>query len=330
MMFVPLEPELKTKAAKKSKATDSRRLTVRIAAPRGFCAGVSRAIQTVEETLSKYGAPVFVRHEIVHNAHVVQRLAQMGAVFVDEVDDAPADRPIVFSAHGVATSVKEAAYNRDMVAIDATCPLVLKVHNQTRRWHRLGYQVLLVGHEGHPEIEGTLGQAPNGTVLLVRDENDAQNIQPTGEHLAYTTQTTLSADETEAIIAILKRRFPAIEGPSRADICYATTNRQEAVKAIAPGCDAFFVIGDPTSSNSVRLVETARAAGAATSTLVPDPENFDTGLMTDLGVIGVSSGASAPEELVEAFLGKLALHHALDVETVEVTREDIAFKMPVI
>ncbi|WP_411818440.1 4-hydroxy-3-methylbut-2-enyl diphosphate reductase [Hyphococcus sp. DH-69] len=304
-------------------------ITVRMASPRGFCAGVERAIKTVEETLSIYGAPVYVRHEIVHNAHVVARLSAMGAVFVESIDEAPDDRPIVFSAHGAPQSAHAAAEARNLVKIDATCPLVLKVHTQAKRHVAAGRQVLLIGHANHPEVVGTMGQADDGEILLVQTIEEANTIAVKDERaLAYATQTTLSVDDTAGIIAALKKRFPDIAGPAKEDICYATSNRQKAVKTAAPGADLFIVIGSPTSSNSVRLVETAKAAGARDAILVEDADQFDWSILEGVSTIGMSAGASAPEHLVEAFLTALANRRTLDIKTIETAKENVVFNTP--
>jgi len=303
-------------------------LTVRLAAPRGFCAGVERAIRTVEEALTLHGAPVYVRHEIVHNRHVVERLRAMGAVFIEELKDAPDDRPVIFSAHGAPQSVHDEAARRRMVSIDATCPLVLKVHTQTRRHAAKGRHVYLVGHVNHPEVVGTMGQAPEGAVTLVETARDVAALPARNGPKAYVTQTTLSVDDANTVIAALKARFPDITGPAKEDICYATSNRQHAVKATAPGVDIFIVIGSETSSNSKRLVEVAISAGAKTAMLVEDADAFDLGLLKGAATIGVSAGASAPESLVEKLLEALAGVRTLIVETVETTREDIVFNTP--
>ncbi len=304
----------------------------RVASPRGFCAGVERAIRIVEDALAAYGAPVFVRHEIVHNAHVVERLRRMGAVFVDALEQTPDDRPVIVSAHGAPKSVFDEAGRREIALIDATCPLVLKVHNEARRHAAAGRHVALIGHAGHPEVVGVIGQAPPGAVSLIETLADARAFEPPiagfKGGLAYATQTTLSVDDTREIVDMLKTRFPDIIGPSKADICYATSNRQAAVKAVAPGCDAFLVVGDPTSSNSRRLVETACDAGAREATLVPDPHAFDVETLAAASVIGVSAGASAPESLVEALLAKIAAARVLTVETIDVVDEDVTFRRP--
>lgn len=305
-------------------------ITVRLASPRGFCAGVERAIRTVEETLARYGAPVYVRHEIVHNTHVVARLSAMGAVFIENLDAVPADRPVVFSAHGAPKAAHAEAASRNLVKIDATCPLVLKVHTQTRRHIAAGRKVVLIGHRGHPEVIGTMGQAPEGAVILVENIADVAALPAPEGPLAYATQTTLSVDETRGILAALVARFPEIAGPAKEDICYATSNRQQSVKAAAAGTDLFIVIGSPTSSNSVRLVETAKAAGAKDAMLAEDAGAADWARIEAASTIGLSAGASAPEILVEEFLTALAARRTVTVETVETARETVSFKSPLL
>ncbi|MBI1393816.1 MAG: 4-hydroxy-3-methylbut-2-enyl diphosphate reductase [Alphaproteobacteria bacterium] len=313
-------------------ALNRHRLEVRLASPRGFCAGVERAIRIVEDAISAYGPPVYVRHEIVHNAHVVNRLRAMGAVFVDELDDAPREFPTIISAHGAASNVFDDAARRGTLLVDATCPLVLKVHNETRRRVAEGRHVVLIGHDGHPEVAGIVGQTPSGTVSIVQTVDDAAGFQlPDGaapDNIAYVTQTTLSVDETADIIAVLTSRFPAIKGPNRADICYATSNRQAAVKKVAPGCDMFIVVGDKASSNSNRLVETAISAGAAKAALIPDPDEFDLAELHGIEVIGVTSGASAPEELVERLIARIAESSAIDLKRIAVAEENFVFRQP--
>lgn len=303
-------------------------LTVRLASPRGFCAGVERAVRTVEDALARFGAPIFVRHEIVHNRHVVRRLEAMGAVFVEDLARVPAGRPVIFSAHGAPLSAHAEAGARGLVTIDATCPLVTKVHNEVRRHLLLGRHVLLVGHRGHPEVIGTMGQAPAGAVTLIDTLAAAAAFAPPEGPLAYVTQTTLSVDDTAAIIAVLSGRFPAIAGPRKSDICYATTNRQDAVKKIAPCADFVLVVGSPASSNSNRLVDTALKAGARAAMLVDDPDAFDLAVLEGANVAGVTSGASTPEELVERVLARLAGRFALRIETQDDVREDVVFKQP--
>lgn len=304
------------------------RLLVRLAAPRGFCAGVERAIRTVEETLERHGAPVFVRHEIVHNTHVVARLGAMGAVFVEDIAEAAPDRPLIVSAHGAPRAVYDEAAARRIDLIDATCPLVQKVHSAARRQIARGRHVFLIGHAGHPEVEGTMGQAPLGAMTLVETVADAERVAAPGPDLAYATQTTLAVDETAEIVAVLERRFPNIESPRTSDICYATTNRQTAVKAIAPGADLVLVVGSPASSNSNRLVDVALAAGARDAALVDDPARFDLSRLAGVATLGVTSGASAPEDLVEALLARVAGRFHLAVETIETAVETVVFKTP--
>jgi 4-hydroxy-3-methylbut-2-en-1-yl diphosphate reductase len=304
-------------------------LAVLMAAPRGFCAGVDRAIQIVEKALARYGAPVYVRHEIVHNKHVVNRLKAMGAVFVKELDECPDDRPVVFSAHGVPKRVPEAAARRDMLYVDATCPLVSKVHVEAQRHHRNGNQIVLIGHAGHPEVIGTMGQLPEGAITLIETVADAEVFEPEDPaNLAFVTQTTLSLDDTAQIVAALQRRFPQIAAPHKEDICYATTNRQEAVKAIGPKADLVLVVGAPNSSNSVRLVEVARRAGAKDAKLVQNAAELDFAWLDGVTALGVSAGASAPEELVEDLLARLAGRFTLNIEEVRVASEDVVFKLP--
>ncbi len=304
-------------------------LKVLLAAPRGFCAGVDRAIKIVEQTLEKYGAPVYVRHEIVHNAHVVKRLEGLGAIFVDELDECPDDRPVIFSAHGVPKSVPAEAQRRDMFYLDATCPLVSKVHVEAERHHKDGHHILLIGHAGHPEVIGTMGQLPEGAVTLIETIADAEAFAPQNlNHLAFVTQTTLSVDDTAAIVAVLQRRFPRIAAPHKEDICYATTNRQDAVKAIAPQCDLVLVIGSPTSSNSKRLVEVALKAGAREAMLLDSPDHLDWQMLRDVQTLGITAGASAPEDLTQSLLQVLAERFETTVEPVEVHREDVTFKLP--
>ena len=303
-------------------------LTVRLAAPRGFCAGVERAIRTVEEALTAHGGPVYVRHEIVHNTHVVARLSAMGAIFVDDLQDIPEDRPVVFSAHGAPQSAHTEAERRNLIKIDATCPLVLKVHAQIRRHDRAGRTVILVGHRNHPEVIGSMGQAPDGAVMLVETLADIAALPDLPGPLAYSTQTTLSVDETRDMIAALKERFPEIAGPAKEDICYATSNRQDAVKAASKTCDLFLVIGSSTSSNSMRLVETAAAAGAKSAALVDDAGAFDWSRLDGVKTLGLSAGASAPENLVEDFLTALAARRNLQIDHIETARENVVFNTP--
>ena len=304
-------------------------LTLRLAAPRGFCAGVDRAIQIVERTLELHGAPVFVRHEIVHNKTVVERLERMGAVFVEELSECPVDRPVVFSAHGVPKSVPAEAERRNMIFMDATCPLVSKVHIEAERHFRAGHHILLIGHEGHPEVIGTMGQLPDGAITLIETAEDAEAFVPADEsRLSFVTQTTLSVDDTAEIVGILRRRFPAIAVPRKEDICYATSNRQDAVKAIAPGCDLMLVIGAPNSSNSKRLVEVGLRAGAQTAYLVQTADEIDWRWFDGVTTVGLTAGASAPEDLVEDVIKAVGQRFEVIVQPVTVTREDVVFKLP--
>ena len=313
----------------RSSAAIKRPLTVRVASPRGFCAGVDRAIQIVEQALSKWGAPVYVRHEIVHNHHVVSRLRAMGAVFVEELDECPTDRPVVFSAHGVPKSVPAEAESRNMLYVDATCPLVSKVHIEADRHYRAGRQLVLIGHEGHPEVIGTMGQLPEGAVHLVETLNDVAEFAPRDpEKLAFITQTTLSVDDTAAMVGALQKRFPAMAAPHKEDICYATTNRQDAVKALAADTDLMLVIGSPNSSNSVRLVEVALRAGAKDARLIEDASKVDWAWFNGVERLSITAGASAPEDLVEGLLTACASRFALDIDHVSVGREDVVFKLP--
>lgn len=303
--------------------------TVLLASPRGFCAGVDRAIQIVEESLKKYGAPVYVRHEIVHNRHVVSRLASLGAIFVDELDECPDDRPVVFSAHGVPKSVPKAAQARNMTYLDATCPLVSKVHVEAQRHASQGLHILMIGHAGHPEVIGTMGQLPDGEISLIETEDDARNFAAKDPaKLALVTQTTLSVDDTADLIAILQDRFPQIALPYKEDICYATTNRQEAVKAIAKECDLLMVIGSVTSSNSKRLVEVGEKAGATSAFLVSSAESIRWDTVEAAETIGLSAGASAPEYLMDGVLAALRSRYDITVKEIAVTKEEVVFRLP--
>lgn len=304
-------------------------LSVLLAAPRGFCAGVDRAIQIVERSLAAYGAPVYVRHEIVHNRFVVESLEAKGAVFVDELDQVPDGAPVVFSAHGVPKAVPAEAARRGLLHLDATCPLVSKVHREAERHHGAGRHILLIGHAGHPEVIGTMGQLPPGTVSLIETRMEAETIDPPDPaRLAYITQTTLSVDDTAEIVAVLRRRFPAIEGPKREDICYATTNRQQAVKAIAPRVDALLVLGAPNSSNSMRLVEVAKGAGCADAFLVQRAKDIDWSRLSGVRRLGITAGASAPELLVEEVIESARARFDVTVEEISVTEESVHFKLP--
>ncbi len=301
-----------------------------LAAPRGFCAGVDRAIQIVEKALDKYGAPVYVRHEIVHNRYVVENLEKKGAVFVDELSDVPENVPVIFSAHGVAKSVPAEAEQRKMFFIDATCPLVSKVHREAERHDKDNMEIILIGHKGHPEVIGTMGQLPEGRIQLVETVEDAENFVPNNNEaeLAYLTQTTLSVDETRDIVAALQKRFPNIASPKKEDICYATTNRQAAVKELAQHCDGVLVIGAPNSSNSMRLVEVAQKAGCKFSDMVQRATDIPWDRMAECNAIGITAGASAPEELVEEVVEAFRQHYDITVEEITTSEEHITFKLP--
>ncbi len=304
-------------------------LTLYLAAPRGFCAGVDRAIKIVELAIEKWGAPVYVRHEIVHNKFVVDALRANGAVFVEELDDCPQDRPVIFSAHGVPKSVPLAANARQMIAVDATCPLVTKVHNEAQRHSEAGLQMIMIGHAGHPETVGTMGQLPEGEVLLVETAADVAGlVVRNAARLAYITQTTLSVDDTAAVVAALQARFPAIIGPHKEDICYATTNRQAAVKAMAGKIDAMLVIGAPNSSNSLRLVEVGKSAGCPYAQLVQRATDIDWRALQGIRSVGITAGASAPEVLVNEVIDAFRGRFAVTVEVVETAIENVEFKVP--
>lgn len=304
-------------------------LTIYLAAPRGFCAGVDRAIKIVEMSIQKWGAPVYVRHEIVHNKYVVDELKAKGAVFVEDLSECPDDRPVVFSAHGVPKSVPAEATARQMIYVDATCPLVSKVHIEAERHHQNGLQMVMIGHDGHPETIGTMGQLPKGEVLLVETAADvATLLVHDPERLAFITQTTLSVDDTVEIIAALKARFPAIIGPHKEDICYATTNRQDAVKAVAPKVDALLVIGSPNSSNSRRLVEVAARAGCGYAQLVPRAADIDWRALSGIKAVGITAGASAPEILIREVIDAFAARYEITQEIIETATENVEFKVP--
>ena len=304
-------------------------LTILLAAPRGFCAGVDRAIQIVERALSRFGAPVYVRHEIVHNRFVVEQLEASGAVFVDDLVDVPDGAPVVFSAHGVPKSVPHEAERRRLAYVDATCPLVSKVHHEAEHHFAAGRHILLIGHAGHPEVIGTMGQLPAGAISLVEDAAQAQTLTVADpERLAFITQTTLSVDDASAIIAVLRRRFPAIHGPRREDICYATTNRQTAVKTLAQLADAILVVGAPNSSNSMRLVEVARSAGCAKAMLVQCAAEIDWAWFAGVERLGITAGASAPETLVQDVIAACRARYDVRVEDVHVKDEDVHFNLP--
>lgn len=304
-------------------------LTLYLAAPRGFCAGVDRAIKIVDMALQKWGAPIYVRHEIVHNKFVVDGLRDKGAIFVENLADCPVDRPVIFSAHGVAKSVPAEAARRQMIYVDATCPLVSKVHIEAERHHQNGLQMIMIGHAGHPETVGTMGQLPEGEVLLVETAADVADLMPRDpDRLAFITQTTLSVDDTIEIVAALKARYPTIIGPHKEDICYATTNRQEAVKTMAPKIDALLVIGAPNSSNSKRLVEVGRAAGCTYAQLVQRGRDIDWRALAGIRSVGITAGASAPEVLVTEVLDAFRARYDLTVENIEITKENVEFKVP--
>ena len=304
-------------------------LTLYLAAPRGFCAGVDRAIQIVELALGKWGAPVYVRHEIVHNKFVVDGLREKGAIFVEELDECPDDRPVIFSAHGVPKAVPAEAAKREMIYVDATCPLVSKVHIEAERHHAAGLQMVMIGHEGHPETVGTMGQLPTGDVLLVETSEDVAKLNIRDpEKLAFVTQTTLSIDDTADIVAALKLRFPNIVGPHKEDICYATTNRQIAVKEIAPLVDALLVVGAPNSSNSKRLVEVASKAGCSYAQLVQCDTEIDWRALEGIQSVGLTAGASAPEVLVNEIIEAFRARYKVTIKHVETAQENVNFKVP--
>jgi len=306
-------------------------LKIYLASPRGFCAGVKRAIEIVEKAINKYGAPVYVRHEIVHNKQVVDELRQKGAIFVDELSDVKdRSRPVIFSAHGVPKSVPDEAKLKNLSYVDATCPLVSKVHRESEQLHKKGYEIFLIGHKNHPEVIGTMGQLTHGSIKLVETKSDVENLNVDNfkKPLAYITQTTLSVDDTAEIINALKNKFPEIKGPIKEDICYATTNRQSAVKEIAPKCDLFFVVGSRNSSNSVRLVEVAKKAGCNNSHLMHSEKKIPFDEIENSSIIGISSGASAPEKLVQSLLDNLKKDRKVSIEEVVVAEEKVIFKLP--
>ena len=307
-----------------------KQIRVYLASPRGFCAGVDRAIEIVKKSLEKYGSPVYVRHEIVHNKHVVESLKKIGAIFVEELDEIKdKSRPVIFSAHGVPKSIPEQAENLKMDYIDATCPLVSKVHREAENLNKKGDHILLIGHRNHPEVIGTMGQIENGGIDLIENIEDARKYENTSnKELAYVTQTTLSVDDTKDIISELKRKFPEIKEPKKDDICYATTNRQSAVKKIASFCDMFFIIGSRNSSNSVRLVEVAKKSGCENSLLIHSESEIPFDKIDKCKTIGISSGASAPEILVEEFINNLKKKFNIKIENTEVIKEDVTFKVP--
>jgi 4-hydroxy-3-methylbut-2-en-1-yl diphosphate reductase len=305
-------------------------LKVLLCSPRGFCAGVVRAIDSVERALARYGSPVYVRHEIVHNRYVVESLKAKGAIFVEELDEIPdTDAPVIFSAHGVPKSIPSEAQRRNFFALDATCPLVTKVHREAEIHHKRGREIVLIGHAGHPEVVGTIGQLPKGAITLLQSVEEVATFEPRdAANLAYVTQTTLSVDDTADIVAALKVRFPAIHGPHREDICYATTNRQEVVKKVAPQVDAMIVVGSPNSSNTQRLKEVAERAGCVRAALVERAAEIDWAMLGSVASIGITAGASAPEVLVEEVIGAFAERYAVKVETVTTADEDMFFPLP--
>ena len=308
----------------------NKEIKILLSAPRGFCAGVERAIEIVEKALSKYGAPVYVRHEIVHNKFVVDDLKKKGAVFVEELDEIDdKSRPVIFSAHGVPKKIPIEASKYKMTYIDATCPLVSKVHREAENLNKMDYHLILIGHQNHPEVIGTMGQLPKGSIDLIQNENEAKNYKfEKNKNLAFVTQTTLSVDDTKEIIRILKEKFPNIREPQKEDICYATTNRQMAVKNIAKDCDMFFVIGSRNSSNSVRLVEVAKKSGCLNSQLIHSQSKIPYDLIKNSKTIGISSGASAPEILVENFINDLKKKFKVSIDEVEIIKENVVFKVP--
>ena len=305
-----------------------KKLKILLAAPRGVCAGVVRAIEVVEKALKKFGPPVYVRHEIVHNKYVVESLKEKGAVFVEELNEiSDTSRPVIFSAHGVPKSVPKEAENKKMFYIDATCPLVTKVHREAERHNKNGYKIILIGHKGHPEVIGTMGQIPKENIVLIETIEDAKNLKLNGP-IAYVTQTTLSVDDTKDIIKVLEKKFSGIKAPAKEDICYATTNRQEAVKKIAPLCDMFFVVGSKNSSNSQRLVEVAKKSGCINSELITFDEQLPIDLIIKCNKIGITSGASAPEKLVQNFIFEIKKHCNVSMEEIVLTKESVTFKLP--
>lgn len=324
-----LGPRLKRAIGDIVTGMENPKLTIVLASPRGFCAGVERAIEIVERALKKFGAPVYVRHEIVHNQHVLQNLRGKGAIFVKELDEVPEGAPVVFSAHGVPKSVPAAAKKRNMIAIDATCPLVSKVHFEAEAYARRGHQIIFIGHAGHPEVIGTMGQLPDGEILLVETKDDVERLQVRDAgKLSYLTQTTLSVDDTAGIIDALRKKFPAVSAPKKEDICYATTNRQAAVKDIAPRVDALAVVGSRNSSNSNRLVEVAKAYGCAWSFLIDDAGGMDWESLKGIATLGLTAGASAPESLVQGVIDAARNHFDVTVEPVVLAQEDVVFNIP--
>ena len=309
----------------------NKKLKILLASPRGFCAGVDRAIEIVEKSLKKFGSPIYVRHEIVHNKNVVENLKKKGAIFVEKISEIKdSSRPVIFSAHGVPKNIPEEAKKKNIFFIDATCPLVTKVHREAERHHKNGCQIILIGHKGHPEVIGTMGQLPVGSIKLIETEEDAKNIglDEFNKPLAYVTQTTLSIDDTKNIIEILRKKFPNIKSPIKEDICYATTNRQNAVKKIAPNCEMFFVIGSENSSNSKRLVETAKKFGCIKSELFDFNKSLPINQIKKVKTIGLTSGASAPEKLIKNFISALKKYFEVDIEEIITIEEKVTFKLP--
>ena len=308
----------------------SKKLKILLSAPRGFCAGVERAIEIVEKSIQKYGAPVYVRHEIVHNKYVVDDLKNKGAIFVEELEEIEdKTRPVIFSAHGVPKEIPENAKNLNMTYVDATCPLVSKVHREAENLNKAGYHLILIGHQNHPEVIGTMGQLPKGSIDLIQNEDEARKYQfKNDKKISYVTQTTLSVDDTKDIIGILKDKFPEIKEPAKEDICYATTNRQMAVKNIAKKCDLFFVIGSRNSSNSVRLVEVAKKSGCSNSQLIHSESKIPFDLIEKSYTVGISSGASAPEILVDNFINELKNKFTVSIDEIEIIKENVVFKVP--
>ena len=307
----------------------NKELKILLSAPRGFCAGVERAIEIVEKSIQKYGAPVYVRHEIVHNKFVVDDLKNKGAIFVEELEEIEdKSRPVIFSAHGVPKKIPEDAKEYNMTYVDATCPLVSKVHREAENLHKSGYHLILIGHQNHPEVIGTMGQLPKGSIDLIQNESEAKKYSTENKKISYVTQTTLSVDDTKEIIKILKDKFPNIKEPAKEDICYATTNRQMAVKNIAKECDLFFVIGSRNSSNSVRLVEVAKKSGCSNSQLIHSQSKIPFDLIENSNTIGISSGASAPEILVDNFINELRNRFTVSIDEVEIIKENVVFKAP--
>ena len=308
----------------------NKEIKILLSAPRGFCAGVERAIEIVEKSIKKYGAPVYVRHEIVHNKHVVDNLKSKGAIFVEELEEIKdKSRPVIFSAHGVPKKIPEDASNYEMTYVDATCPLVSKVHREAENLFKAGYHIILIGHKNHPEVVGTMGQLKKGSIDLVQNEEEAEEYKVNDDKkIAYITQTTLSVDDTKEIINVLKRKFPKLREPMKEDICYATTNRQMAVKEIAKNCDMFFVIGSRNSSNSVRLVEVAKKSGCKNAQLIHSESKIPFEKIQNCNTIGISSGASAPEVLVENFINELKTKFLISIDEIEIIKENVVFKVP--